>query len=510
MNSGTQAGNPDDGVVNDVGSIDILGFAMRHRSLIVLSTIVAALTTVGAYAIAQALPGTTTARFQITLTFKGAAKGQYPNEAPFSPQDLVGGDILEPLWKAQGLEGRIELADLSRSITISRTSRDLTLLESEYEQKLANAKLTASERQALEAEFKSKLDALAKTDFTITCSTDLLTPGEAERFVVAIPAEWARRSDAAGASVYDFPLPNPKQFRAATEQSTEGGGELRELMARGERLRDFTARLVLTLDELSRVPGSELLTDSTGDTIEDLRQTVNLIQQNLMMPAYVDAMALARNSSPAEYSAVIEVRRHMVEHAKAESTQRSEVLHDAIRRLSVDQSPRRTDHDGPDQQNERGIIANVDGTFIDRMIEQAVQNRDVEYRRELSVRAIAADLELADHAARVDFELWLERAVEERTEAGKLDVAETTKRLISLSNQIADLADRTREILVAVSRRNLNPASVLYQGDIAPVVTTERPVSTRNVAFAGVGFWFVLLGLSAVAGVVQDRRRALA
>ncbi|MBM4111737.1 MAG: hypothetical protein FJ254_10390, partial [Phycisphaerae bacterium] len=79
---------------------------------------------------------------------------------------------------------------------VSRSSRDLSMLESEYEQKLANAKLTASERQALESEFKSKLDALAQTDFTITCSAGPLTPGEAERIVVAIPAEWARLSEA--------------------------------------------------------------------------------------------------------------------------------------------------------------------------------------------------------------------------------------------------------------------------------------------------------------------------
>ncbi|MBM4111738.1 MAG: hypothetical protein FJ254_10395 [Phycisphaerae bacterium] len=90
MIQGTPAENADHGVAGDEGAINIMGFAMRHRSLIVLSTIVAALATVGAYAIAQALPSTTTASYQITLTFKGAAKGQYPNKTPFSPQDLIG------------------------------------------------------------------------------------------------------------------------------------------------------------------------------------------------------------------------------------------------------------------------------------------------------------------------------------------------------------------------------------------------------------------------------------
>jgi hypothetical protein len=155
----------------------------------------------------------------------------------------------------------------------------------------------------------------------------------------------------------------------------------------------------------------------------------------------------------------------------------------------------------------------VDGSFIDRVIEQAVKSRDVEYRRELSERTVEADLDVVEKKARVEFETWLLTTIDERRSAATAAqpaAASTTERLVSLSNQIADLADRTREILAAVSRRNLNPASVLYKGDIAPVVSTERPVSTRSLAVAGVGLWFALLGLSALAGAVQDRRRALA
>ncbi len=65
-------------------------------------------------------------------------------------------------------------------------------------------------------------------------------------------------------------------------------------------------------------------------------------------------------------------------------------------------------------------------------------------------------------------------------------------------------------ILAAVSTRNLNPASVLYEGDIAPLVNTERLISTRSVLAAGSGLWATLLGLGTVAGMMLDRYRALA
>jgi hypothetical protein len=198
----------------------------------------------------------------------------------------------------------------------------------------------------------------------------------------------------------------------------------------------------------------------------------------------------------------------MHEAALAESEQRSEVLHEALSQLNSDQRDTRTDGVVPNREG--GVLANVDGSFIDRVIDQAVMSRDVEYRRALIERAVEADLEVVESKSKVDFETWLLKAIDERrnaTAVSQSSAASTTERLVSLSNQIADLADRTREILGAVSKRNLNPASVLYKGDIAPVVTTERPISTRTVAMAGVGVWFALLGLGALLGAIQDRGR---
>ena len=513
MNQGTQAGNAGDGVVYDEGSIDLMGFVMRHRSLFLLSTIIAALVTVGGYAIMQALPGSTVASYQITLTFKGAAQGQYPNKAPFSPQDLIGTDVLEPIWKAQGLQERIELSELARAVTISRSSRDLSMLQSEYGQKLANTKLTAAERQELEAEFNSKLEALAQTGFTITCAAAELSPSETERLVVAIPAEWARLSEAGGVTAYEFPLPQAKDLRTSAEALSKSDTEVSASILHAELLRDFVESVSSTIGTMMTVQGSELATASGGETLIDLRQKVLALQRNLIMPAYIDTMAAAQEKSSADFVSITGVRRRMLEAALAESEQRSEVLHNALSQLSSEQRDLRVDGGGGVPSREGGVLANVDGSFIDRVIEQAVKSRDVEYRRELSERTVEADLEVVEQKARVEFETWLLKAIDERRSAATAAqpaAASTTGRLVSLSNQIADLADRTREILGAVSKRNLNPASVLYKGDIAPVVSTERPVSTRNLAVAGVGLWFALLGLSALAGAVQDRRRALA
>jgi hypothetical protein len=513
MNQGTPTGNAGDGVVYDEGSIDLMGFVMRHRSLFLLSTIIAALLTVGAYAITQALPGSVVASYQVTLAFKGAAQGLYPNKAPFSPQDLIGTNVLEPVWTAQGLKERIDLADLARAVTISRSSRDLSLLQSEYDQKLANTKLTAAERQVLEGEFRSKLDALAKSGFTITCAASQLSAGEAERLVLAIPAEWARLSEAGSVTAYGFPLPQTRELRESAANLSKSSTDAADSILHAELLRDFVEGVERTISAMMAVQGTELAMSTTGETLVDLRQRVLALQRNLIMPAYIDTMAAAQEASPTEYLAITGVRRRMLDSTLETGKKRSEVLHEALDRVSLEQREARTVQKPGYPETGSGVIANVDGTFIDRVVEQAVRSRDVEYRRELSDRCVDVDLEVVDQQARVNFETWLSETIAQRgtsTRGTPTDAAATTERLVSLSNQIADLADRTREIFVTVSKRNLNPASVLYKGDIAPIVLTEVPVSTRTLAVAGVGLWFALLGLSALAGALQDRRRALA
>jgi hypothetical protein len=511
MNQGTPTGNAADGVAYDEGAIDVVGFVSRHRAKVVLATVIAGLFTVGLYAIAQALPGTSVASYQFTLTFKGAAQGQYPNKSPFSPQDIIASSVLEPIWEAQGLQERIAIGELARSVTISRSSRDLSLLESDYNQKLANTKLTATERQALESEFKAKLDALAQTAFTVTCSADDLGAGAAERFVQAIPAEWARLSEAGGVTAYEFPLPQAKDLRASADSLSQSGTDVAASILHAELLRDFVESVSRTIGTMMTVQGSELATAATGETLIDLRQRVLALQRNLIMPAYIDTMAAAQEKSAAEFLSITGVRRRMLEAALEESEQRSEVLHEALRQMNSDQRDLRADGGLPSREG--GVLANVDGNFIDRVVEQAVKSRDVEYRRDLSERTVEADLDVVEQKSKVEFETWLLTTIDERRNAASVaqsSTASTTERLVSLSNQIADLADRTREILGAVSKRNLNPASVLYRGDIAPVVTTERPISTRTVAMAGVGVWFALLGLGALLGAIQDRGRMAA
>ncbi|NBX32575.1 MAG: hypothetical protein EBR07_07550, partial [Planctomycetes bacterium] len=108
-----------DAFVDDGSSVDIVGFLQRHRRRFFMATLVVGLLTLSAVGISRAIPPVArTAYMEITPTFLGAREGRYPNRAPFSPQDIVATSVVEPVWRAQGLEGVVSLPDLCRNLQI--------------------------------------------------------------------------------------------------------------------------------------------------------------------------------------------------------------------------------------------------------------------------------------------------------------------------------------------------------------------------------------------------------
>jgi hypothetical protein len=168
----------------------------------------------------------------------------------------------------------------------------------------------------------------------------------------------------------------------------------------------------------------------------------------------------------------------------------------------------RSANSGTDDPDRTGIIANIDGTFIDRVIEQAVKSRNIEYQREFTDRIVTAELDVVERKQQQEFEAWLEESV---LTAGVIDASAATataERLADLAARLARYADRTQEILATLSARNLNPASAMFRIDQSPSVRFERMPGTREVVLGAAAAWFAGVGLVVVAGSLADRRRA--
>jgi AraC-like DNA-binding protein len=220
-------------------------------------------------------------------------------------------------------------------------------------------------------------------------------------------------------------------------------------------------------------------------------------------------MQEAKSRDPDGYASIRSTRRKLLESELNSAKERARVLTDAftdyanetrmVRRASPDPSV--------DDPRQAGILANVDGTFIDRVIEQAVKSRDVEYRRELTDRKLQAELDVIDRTTTSEFETWLETTVQERS-ASRTALEASTKRLGTLTETLAAYADRAHEIMAILSARNLNSASTMYLVEMAPAVRSVPIVSLRTLALSGFGAWAVMMALVTVRAMSADRRQA--
>lgn len=491
------------------GSIDLLGFVQRHRRGFVAVTAVTGLLAAGAFFASRTLPPVdVVAAMDLTPTFPGAREGRYPNRAPYSPQDIVANAIVEPVWKSQGLEATVPLAQVCRNLQIVSGGREIDQVRTEFVQKLSNSKLTAAERGALEAEFAARMKAMNAASLTISLSgmDGVMSPDQMLRLLTAIPVEWARATDAVGGNAYDYPIPLGSELRASGA-ALSAGGAASAAVVHAERLKDFTDALQKSIDAMALLPGSAGIKDASGGSVIDLSQELTSARRNLVIPAYLDTLAQARKNDPSGYAAIRSTRQKLLESELESAKERARVLREAFTAYADEtRLTRRTFDARGDDPSRAGVLANVDGTFIDRVIEQAVKSRDVEYRRELTDRSVQAELDVVTKSAQSQFEAWLEKTVQERV-IDPAAAAGTAERLTALTERLASYSDRARFILNSLAARNLNPASAMFRIDMAPTVRYERAFGTREVVFGAAATWFVGAAAVTLLGVLSDRRR---
>ena len=490
-------------------SVDILGFLQRHRRGFVSGTLIVGLLTVGAMAVAFALPRADRyCSLDITPVFVGAADGRYPNTTTYAPQDILANYVVEPVWRAQELEKVIPLMDLSRNLQVAAGGAGLELTRSEYLQKLSNTKLTSAERSAIEAEFTAKLKSMNSASLTITLgAAGTLTDEQMSQFVLALPEEWARATDASGARSYDYPLPMGEELRLSAA-GVATGATASSAVVHAERMKEFSDSLMIAVEAMSKLNGSDGIKDKSGASIVDLGHQLNAVRRNQVIPAYIETLREARRLDLVGYQAIRSSRTRLLESELTSAKERARVLREAFEGYSDETRLVRgtTGSRVADEPHQAGLMANIDGTFIDRVIEQAVKSRDVEYRRELTDRRLQAELDVVRLTSNFEFETWLETMVDQQVKVAK-DPATHAAQMQSVSEAIATFADRAREIMATLAARNLNASAAMYRMDTSPIVRAVAIVPIRSIILYAFACWTVAMAWVSLRGIVSDRRQ---
>ena len=521
---------------------DIIDFLRARAVQLFAIAVITGMISLGVGYFLKAGAGTTKlATYEFAFSFDGASENKYPNGTPFSPQDVLAAPVLDAVYATMHLEGKMDPADFRSAITIARGGTELRMLQSDFEQKLANTKLTAAERTPLETQYRAALAALKSGtfmltgDFTKTQFSDL----EIERVLTAIPAAWADFAQKVrGVALYDISVPSMTDSDKLTNDS--------DYLIAAETLRSLSKRTSLCAETLMKEPGGKIALDSSGKGLEDLHAEVEASYRVDVLPTYTNFLRLAYAQDPARVTEVFSNRmatsKRAVDMAEAEAKMTTNAFQNYIMLSSGGNTSAIAVDNGRAQPLASNMpMINLNADFFDRIIGQGIAAKDTLYRQKLNdeqLRVQTKVLKLKDDLA---FDEWLLKQIQPNTqiindnqiEADRLmiernggtatdnalptgnalikptlSVQATLVSAQGVQNRLIKFSSRAREFYTMLSARNLHASSVLYSSQSAPMVFQTSAISLKQILISTVAAECVVLGLSLLIMATRRRRAA--
>ncbi len=537
---------------------DIIHFLRARFVQLFAIAVITGMISVGAgYFIRMAAGTTKLGTYEFAFSFDGAAEDRYPNGIPFSPQDILAAPVLDAVYANMHLQGKIEPSDFRSAFTIARGGTELRVLQSDFEQKLANTKLTAAERTPLEAQYRAALAALRTGTFVLTgdFTNSNLSDLEIDRILSAIPATWADFAQKTrGVAVYDISVPTMTDADKLTNET--------DYLIAAETLRSTSLRTTICLETLLKEPGSKIARDTTGKGLDDLHAEVEASYRVDVLPTYTNFLRLAYAQDPSRVNEVFSNRmatsQRAVEMAEAEAKITTNAFQNYIMLSSGGSSGSGTSPSNSMQPNSGGNMPmiNLNADFFDRIIGQGIAAKDTVYRQKLNDEQLKIQTKVLKLKNDLAFDEWLLKQIQpdtqvltdNQTDADRLmaernggtatggafqgnnsqelyfpsGAAPTSKALVTptlsvqatlvsaqaVQNRLTKFAGRAREFYTLLSTRNLNASSVLYSSQSTPMVFEISAISLKQILTAAVAAEFVVLGLSFLIMASRKRQHA--
>ena len=534
---------------------DIINFLRaRFVQLFAIAVITGMISLGAGYFIRMAAGTTKLATYEFAFSFDGASENKYPNGIPFSPQDVLAAPVLDAVYANMHLQGKIEPGDFRTAFTIAQGGTELRMLQSDFEQKLANTKLTAAERVPLETQYRAALAALRTGTFVLTgdFTNSNLSDLEIERVMSAVPTGWADFAQKIrGVVVYDISVPTMTDADKLTVES--------DYLIAAETLRSISKRTSECAQILMSQPGGKLVRDTTGKVLEDLHAEVEASYRVDVLPTYTNFLRLAYAQDPARVNEVFSNRmatsKRAVDMAESEAKITTNAFQNYIMLSSGGNTGSGVSPNNSLPMNNSGNMPmmNLNADFFDRIIGQGIAAKDTVYRQKLNddqLKMQTKVLKLKDDLA---FDEWLLEQIQPNTQVHRdnqtdadrlmvernggtatggalqnnnaqelylpsgaaptgnvlatptLSVQATLVSAQAVQNQLVKFATRAREFYTLLSARNLNASSVLYSSQSTPMVFQASVISLKQILTAAVAAECVVLGLSFL--IMASRRR---
>ena len=455
-------------------------------------------------------PKTEVCSMDLSLGFKGAQDGKYPNDLPFSAEELLDRSVLRTVYERYNLQQWIEFPAFESSLSISQSSGNLQDIIGEYSSQLSDSKISGPDRQALEQEYRSRLRSAFSTVFNLAWfdgSRSLRVPLDVKAKVLSdIPVTWVKQA-VSNKQIYSFSSHLPG-LNANYEK--EGQSEIEKFAAINNRARALEEGLAY----VEKLPGASLVALSDGTTVVDLKLRLRAYREQTL-PSIQESMLtqIGTNQEIMKLSQAMELQLKFRESRAKSSKDRLSALVDTYRDYLAGRPGALPADVGETAVSSGGRFVEL---FFNRLLGLAQTGADRDYLRtmlaeieearievtqaELSCQELRLNLEivrsaLAQESAErpANFPLQPPPPKEDRaTSAGVGSVRDA-------ATQLGLLLDSSRQLVNAISQSYLGHNADLFSVAGGWEVKEIQPLSrvtlvSAFVAWGVLGFFF-LLGL---------------
>ena len=481
-----------------------LSLARTHgRTVLIGALTIAAVVAVLGVAYVRWRQGTQmVASLEFRPTFTGMSELKYPNDLPFSPNDVTAGSIVDLVYDSNSIGAVCDRETFRGGFFVEQRSDQSVFLDLEYQSRLSEPRITMVERKLLQEEHAAKRKALP-LQYRLVFVTPRACAGLSQivlsKVMVDVLKTWASESETKrGVLNHQIEVLTP----ATLDVKSVGAGGL---LLRADLLRTALRRVIDNIEAVGKLPGAELIRLGK-DKVTFLEVQGKLID---LVGSRLDPLVMTSGRSMVKESVlwVTETVEAAVRKQHA-AERKADAYKGALSDFSSTQGAT-----GPSRaasvaagvgssNNSQAMMAQVDRSFIDRIVEMSAASAI--YRQQLTDRMVEAELEAVAEEQRASY---YKRLLQSSREQGNGDVDSDTLNL-SLNEIVKEgqaLTKQFGELYDEFSRVALRSAGAMYVTEKPVTIETSQRFSTRTVLNLALVVFLATLLLGFGFFVLRDR-----
>jgi len=440
---------------------------------------------------------------QVRFLFQGAEDGKYPNGDLFSPMELVSTTILQEVYDADALARYLPFSDFKNGFTVLQQNIASDAMEADYKSRMADMKMLSVDRDRLIREFRERLAALRSADYSLTFIQKYRLssiPGETLKKIVSqVIATWARNADLKkGALSYRVAVFSPKMVSANLSDNYTIPIVALDI------LRNQVRKIINNIDEIQNLPGASFIRDTKEeDLLLDIRNRLEELDRFQINPLIGQIRSQGITNDPQATINYLENQLFQLNLQKQSAQDKVKFLERSLTSYLQERSA------AAPPSGTTTVIPQIGADFFDKIMEMGDKISDVDYRKSITERIIAAGAELLVIEKDTNYyeeflSLFKKMNSSSRVSPEKIKTFENNYQ--KAAARLIHAIEEINQIYQRIAKHNLNPDALLYSMVSLPSTSTRYSISRNFLILLAFFYWFCVVAFASAWLWLQVKR----